>query len=160
MNRRRMQELVSTPRRRLLQGAGAVSLIGVAGLPLASAFAATPAGPATAFAAQTFDEAMAALGAAPASGGVTLVAPAIAENGAIVPVTVSSTLPGTREIVLLCDRNPAPVAVQFSFAPGTEPHVSTRIRMATSGTVVAAVITDHGVFAVSRSIEVTVGGCG
>ncbi|KNZ32539.1 MAG: hypothetical protein AD742_11650 [Methylibium sp. NZG] len=133
-------------------------------MPVAGAMAATlqaTAGPTAALAAQTFEDAMAALGAAPAAPGqVTLVAPALVENGAIVPITVSSALPGTREIVLLCDRNPVPVAVHFSFALGTEPVVSTRIRMATSGTVVAAVVTDRGVFAASRSVEVTVGGCG
>ena len=141
-----------------------MAAIGLAGLPAARADAANPAnpaGPAGAFAAKTFAEAMAALDAAPApSALVTLVVPSIAENGAVVPITVSSALPGTREIVLLVDCNPLPVAVQFGFPPGSEPFVSTRIRMAASGTVVAAVLTDHGVYAVSRAIEVTVGGCG
>ena len=138
-----------------------MAAMGFTGLPVARAAAASPAGPAGAFAAKTFAEAMAALGAAPApSALVTLVAPTIVENGAVVPITVSSTLPGTREILLLVDRNPVPVAVQFSFPPGTEPFVSTRIRMAASGTVVAAVLTDHGVYTASRSIEVNVGGCG
>ena len=135
-----------------------MTAMGLAGLPAARAHAANPAG---AFAAKTFAEAMAALDAAPApSALITLDAPAIAENGAVVPITVSSALPGTREIVLLVDCNPLPVAVQFSFPPGAEPFVSTRIRMAASGTVVAAVLTDHGVYAASRAIEVTVGGCG
>ena len=135
-----------------------MAAMGFAGLPVARAAAAGPAG---AVAAKTFAEAMAALDAAPApSALVTLVAPTIAENGAVVPITVSSALPGTREIVLLVDCNPQPVAVQFSFAPGTEPFVATRIRMAASGTVVAAVLTDHGVYTASRAIEVTVGGCG
>jgi sulfur-oxidizing protein SoxY len=156
-----MQGHFCTRRRRLLQGGGAMAAMGLAGLPVARAAVVGPAGPAGAFAAKTFAEAMAALGDAPApSALVTLVAPAIVENGAVVPITVSSELPGTREIVLLCDRNPVPVAVQFSFAAGTEPFVSTRIRMAASGTVVAAVLTDHGVYAASRSVEVTVGGCG
>ena len=164
MKRLRMQGHFCTRRRRLLQGVSAVAAMGLAALPLARAAIAGPAGPADpagAFAAKTFEQAMAALGAAPApSALVTLDAPMIVENGAVVPITVSSALPGTREIVLLVDRNPVPVAVQFSFAPGTEPFVSTRIRMAASGTVVAAVLTDHGVYAVSRAVEVTVGGCG
>ena len=147
-----------TRRRRLLQGAGAMAALGIAGLRAAGAAVPGPTGD---FAAMSFADAMAALDAAPApSGLLTLVAPAIAENGAVVPITVASALPGTREIVLLVDRNPQPVAVQFSFLPGAEPFVSTRIRMAASGTVVAAVLTDHGVYAASRAIEVTVGGCG
>ena len=137
-----------------------MAAMGFTGLPVARAAAASPAGPAGAFAAKTFAEAMAALGAAAPSALVTLVAPTIVENGAVVPVTVSSALPGTHEIVLLCDCNPQPVAVQFSFAGGTESFVSTRIRMATSGTVVAAVLTDDGVYTASRAIEVNVGGCG
>ena len=138
-----------------------MAAMGLAGLPVARAADAGPVGPAGAFAAKTFAEAMAALEAAPAPIAlVTLDAPSIAENGAVVPITVSSVLPGTREIVLLVDCNPLPVAVQFSFAPGAEPFVTTRIRMAASGTVVAAVLTEHGVYAVSRAIEVTVGGCG
>ncbi len=159
-----MQGHLCMHRRRLLQGAGAMAAMGLAGLPVARADvagSAVSANVAGAFAAQTFAEAMAALGGAPSpSALITFDSPSIVENGAVVPITVSSALPGTREIVLLCDRNPLPVAVQFSFAAGTEPFVSTRIRMATSGTVVAAVLTDHGVYAASRSIEVTVGGCG
>ena len=153
-----MQDGLCTHRRRLIQGAGVLAAMGFAGLPVARANAAGPAG---AFAAKTFAEAMAALDAEPApSAMVTIGAPSIAENGAIVPITVLSALPGTREIVLLVDCNPQPVAVQFSFGPGTEPYVATRIRMAASGTLVAAVLTDHGVYAASRAIEVTVGGCG
>jgi sulfur-oxidizing protein SoxY len=156
-----MQGHLCTRRRRLLQGAGALAALGLAGLPAARAAVVGPAGLADAFAAKTFAEAMAALDAAPAPDGrLTLVAPTIAENGAVVPITVSSALPGTREIVLLVDCNPLPVAVQFGFPAGTEPFVATRIRMAASGTVVAAVLTDHGVYATSRAIEVTVGGCG
>jgi sulfur-oxidizing protein SoxY len=102
---------------------------------------------------------MAALEAAP-SPLITLEVPAIAENGASVPVTVSSALPGTREIVLLVDCNPQPAAAQFGFPAGTEPFVATRLRMAGSGAVVAAVLTDHGVFTASRAVEVIVGGCG
>jgi sulfur-oxidizing protein SoxY len=136
-----------------------MAAMGFAGLPAARASARGPAGSAGAFAASTFAEAMAALEAAP-SPLITLEVPAIAENGASVPVTVSSALPGTREIVLLVDCNPQPAAAQFGFPAGTEPFVATRIRMAGSGAVVAAVLTDHGVFTASRAVEVIVGGCG
>jgi sulfur-oxidizing protein SoxY len=115
----------------------------------------------SAFAAKTFAEAIGALGAVPTSSAlITLDAPALADNGAVVPITVSSALPGTREIVLLVDGNPQPVAARFTIPVGTEPFVATRIRMAGNGTVYAAVRTDDGLFAAARAIEVTVGGCG
>jgi sulfur-oxidizing protein SoxY len=132
--------------------------LGLAALPAARATAVDATG---AFAAKTFAEAIAALGAVPTpSALVTLDAPALADNGAVVPITVSSALPGTREIVLLVDGNPQPVAARFTIPAGTEPFVATRIRMAGNGTVYAAVRTDDGLYAAARAIEVTVGGCG
>ena len=113
------------------------------------------------FAAKTFAEAIAALGGVPTpSALVTLDAPALADNGAVVPITVTSALPGTREILLLVDGNPQPVAARFTIPAGTEAFVATRIRMAGNGTVYAAVRTQDGLYAAARAIEVTVGGCG
>ncbi len=145
-------------RRCLLRGAGAMASLGLAALPAARAAKVDAAG---AFAAKTFAAAIGALGGVPApSALITLDALALADNGAIVPVTVSSALPGTREIVLLVDGNPQPVAAQFTIPVGTEAFVVTRIRMAGNGTVYAAVRTDDGLYAAARAIEVTVGGCG
>jgi sulfur-oxidizing protein SoxY len=113
------------------------------------------------FAAKTFAEAIGALGGVPTpSALITLDAPVLADNGAAVPITVTSALPGTREILLLVDGNPQPVAARFTIPPGTEAFVATRIRMAGNGTVYAAVRTDDGLYAAARAIEVTVGGCG
>jgi sulfur-oxidizing protein SoxY len=113
------------------------------------------------FAVKTFAEAIGALGGVPApSALITLEAPALADNGAVVPITVTSALAGTREIMLLVDGNPQPVAARFTIPPGTEAFVATRIRMAGNGTVYAAVRTDDGLYAAARAIEVTVGGCG
>jgi sulfur-oxidizing protein SoxY len=113
------------------------------------------------FAAKTFAEAIGALGGVPTpSALITLDAPVLADNGAAVPIAVTSALPGTREILLLVDGNPQPVAARFTIPPGTEAFVATRIRMAGNGTVYAAVRTDDGLYAAARAIEVTVGGCG
>jgi sulfur-oxidizing protein SoxY len=113
------------------------------------------------FTVKTFAEAIGALGAVPAlSALIALDAPALADNGAVVPITVTSALPGTREIMLLVDGNPQPVAARFTIPAGTEAFVATRIRMAGNGTVYAAVRTDDGLYAAARAIEVTVGGCG
>jgi sulfur-oxidizing protein SoxY len=147
-------------RRRLLQGAGALAgaLAGVAGWP---AHAAALPDEARAFAASSFPEALSALGGVPvASTQITLELADIVDDGAVVPITVTSRLPGTREILIVVDVNPQPLAVRFSIPEGTEPYVAARIRMAQSGTVYAAVRTDDGLFATSRSAQVTVGGCG
>ena len=120
-----------------------------------------PADETLAFAARSFSEAIAALGGVPqASAMITLELPQVAEDGAFVPVTVDSRLPGTREILILVDVNPQPLAVRFTIPEGTEPFIATRIRMAQSGTVYAAVRTDEGLFATARAAKVTVGGCG
>ncbi len=149
-----MRTGLSTQRRRLLQAAGAM-----ASLAFTARAVAMDRG--SAFAAKTFAEAIGALGAVPTpSALITLDAPVLADNGAVVPITVTSALPGTREILLLVDGNPQPVAARFTIPTGTEPYVATRIRMAGNGTVYAAVRTDDGLFAAARAIEVTVGGCG
>jgi sulfur-oxidizing protein SoxY len=157
MKRLSMRTPTSLPRRRLLQGAAGVASLGIAALP-ARAVVVDAAG---AFTARTFAEAIGALGGVPTpSALITLECAALADNGAAVPITVTSALPGTREILLLVDGNPQPVAARFTIPAGTEAFVSTRIRMAGNGTVYAAVRSDDGLYAAARAIEVTVGGCG
>lgn len=151
-----MPALTSIRRRRMLQVAGALTAA-----PWPAAQAARAQDEALAFAAGNFADAISALGGAPQpSTDITLQLPEVADNGAVVPVSVSSRLPGTREILIVVDGNPQPLAVRFSIPDGTEPFVATRIRMAGSGTVYAAVRTDDGLFAVARRAEVSVGGCG
>ena len=149
-------------RRRLLQGAllrGAG--VGVAGSLVRSAAAAVAPDEALAFASRSLSAAIDALGGVPqASALITLELPQVAEDGAYVPITVGSRIAGTREILILVDGNPQPVAVRFTIPDGTEPFIATRIRMAQSGTVYAAVRTDDGFFATARTAQVTVGGCG
>ncbi|MEI7464750.1 MAG: thiosulfate oxidation carrier protein SoxY [Burkholderiales bacterium] len=152
-----MRLLPSVQRRGLLQAAGFAGLSMVA---LRANAAALP-DPLAAFEAKTFGEAVGALGGALApSPLISLDAPSVADNGAVVPVTVSSALQGTREILLLVDGNPQPVAARFTIPAGTEAFVATRIRMAGSGTLYAAVRTESGVYAAASAISVTVGGCG
>lgn len=141
-------------RRLLLQAA---SMAGAASLP---AWAAPAADEALAFAAHSFPDAIRALGGVPkASAQIALELPQLAENGALVPITVTSALPGTREILIVVDGNPQPLAVRFTIPEGTEPFVATRIRLAQSGTVYAAVRTAEGLYATARTVQVTVGGC-
>ena len=155
-----MRSEVKLRRRQLLLSAGAWTAACAAGAAHAANVVPLP-DLELAFAARTFSEAIDALGGMPqASSQITLNLPQLAENGALVPITVSSQLRDTRDILILVDGNPQPLAACFSFPDGTEAFASTRIRMAHSGTVYVAVRTEAGMFATSRAIQVTVGGCG
>lgn len=152
-----MPTLASRPiqRRRLLQSAGVMASLGLVVRAGVAADAADP------FSAQSLAELFGALDGAPRpSPLVRLDAPEIADDGAVVPITVSSALPGTREILLVVKVNPQPLALRFAVPAGTEAFVATRIRMAASGTVYAAVRTDQGFYGAARAVEVIVGGCG
>jgi sulfur-oxidizing protein SoxY len=144
-------------RRRLLVGAFSGAVAGGVGQ---QAAAAPLPDEALAFAARNLSDAIAALGGVPqASGQITLEMPQVAENGALVPISVTSHLAGTREILIVVDGNPQPLAVSFTIPQGTEPYVATRIKMAQSGTVYAAVRTEEGLYATAHTTQVTVGGC-
>lgn len=91
---------------------------------------------------------------------VRLEAPLIAENGAIVPITVETTLAGVKELVILAERNPTPVVARFNLDPSLDPFVSLRIKLNESGEVVALAKTATACFAARRRVQVTVGGCG
>jgi len=119
---------------------------------------------AAAFNAQTVADALKALGAgtpAPTrevSWGTT---PEIAENGAVVPVNVTSKIPGTEAIAILIEKNPNKLAANFYFPEGTAPSLSTRVKMNESSVVHALVKTkDNKYFLATREIKVTLGGCG
>jgi len=111
---------------------------------------------------QTSDALQALLGQADAnpSDKIRIKAPDIAENGAVVPVTVESDLDGIEEIAILASNNPSPLIASFSIPEGTEGFVSTRIKMGKSGDVVAVVKTKGGVFSANKLVKVTIGGCG
>jgi sulfur-oxidizing protein SoxY len=91
--------------------------------------------------------------------GIELTLPDVNENGALVPVSVSSSRPGTQEILLIVEHNPTPLVVQFKFPEGTEAFVATRIRMATSGRVYAVVKADGRLYATFKEAKVTLSGC-
>lgn len=114
-----------------------------------------------AFDAVSMHEALRALGGVPAVGSqIVLTVPDLAENGALVPVTVDCSLPGANEIYIVVEANPNPLCVRFSIPPGTEPFVATRIKMAESSNIYAVVRADGKLYSTFKSTVVTVGGCG
>jgi sulfur-oxidizing protein SoxY len=113
------------------------------------------------FEAKTLTDALKAIGGtAVDSKDISINAPDIAENGAVVPITVSSTLANVQEIYILVEKNPFPLAASFILANGTEPSVQTRIKMGQSSNVVAVVKADGKLYTASKETKVTLGGCG
>ena len=115
-----------------------------------------------AFEAKSVAEVLKALGAgAPVeSKDVTIGGPDIAENGAVVPVVVASTIPNTEMIAILVEKNPNPLSARFTIPAGTEASVSTRVKMGGTSNVHALVKADGKWFIASKEIKVTLGGCG
>jgi len=86
--------------------------------------------------------------------------PDIAENGAVVPIGVQSNLPKTESIAILIEKNPNMLAASFDIPQGTEPAVTTRVKMGQSSNVYALVKADGKYHVASKEIKVTLGGCG
>ena len=91
---------------------------------------------------------------------ITLGVPTIAENGAVVPIEVSSTLANVESISIVVPNNPRPLAASFELTPGVAPEISSRIKMGQTSDVLAVVKTDAGLFSTSKEVKVTIGGCG
>ena len=94
------------------------------------------------------------------SSAISLNAPEIAENGAVVPVTVETTLENVQSVSIVVDKNPRPLAVSFEIPAGTLPNVACRIKMGQTSPVMAVVKTDSGLFSATKEVKVTIGGCG
>jgi len=91
---------------------------------------------------------------------VKLEAPEIAENGAVVPITVSSDLPKVTRISVLVLENPYTLAAAYLIPDGTGASVSSRLKLAKTTKVVALVEAEGGLFSAGKDVKVTVGGCG
>jgi sulfur-oxidizing protein SoxY len=117
----------------------------------------------TAFDAKTIADAVKAFGGgAPAeSKDVTLTAPDIAENGAVVPMGVASTLAGVKQMLILVEKNPSALVAKFDVGDAVEPNFLTRAKMGQSSDVYAVAITADGkAHFAKKEVKVTLGGCG
>ena len=131
-------------RRLILKGAGTVALIGLGNLPfsLVPAFAAAnDKYPEDAFKQKSDADAIKALygKTAEVSDKVKMDAPEIAENGAVVPISVSSTLDNVTSISILVAENPNALAASYRIPEGTLPSVANRLKMAKTTNVIAIV---------------------
>jgi sulfur-oxidizing protein SoxY len=86
--------------------------------------------------------------------------PAIAENGAVVPVTVATDIAGVESVSVVVDNNPNPLSAIFDIGPDAVADVSFRIKMGKSSMVRALVKTSDKVYFAAREVKVTIGGCG
>jgi sulfur-oxidizing protein SoxY len=149
--------LAARSRRELLTRAGLLSVATILGLH-EQAFAVT-AGRAL-FEATSLDEALTALGARPVpSDLVSVRVPSVVEDGAVVPVTVSSAIPNVDAIFLLVEHNPLPLALAASIPVGTEAFVSTRLKLAGTGRVHGVVRAEGALYTTSMETRVARGGC-
>jgi len=139
-----------------------MTLLAAAGW-LAPETAAAQAWNKNAFEAKTMDETMKAFGGgAPAQSKdiVFVSTPDIAENGAVVPIGITSSIPKTESIAILIEKNPNMLAASFDIPAGTDPSVSTRVKMGQSSNVYALVKADGKYYVAAKEIKVTLGGCG
>jgi sulfur-oxidizing protein SoxY len=155
----------STTRRLILKGAGMVALVGLGNLPfgtLPAQAAANDKWPEDAFKQKSEADAIKALygKTAEPSDKVKLDAPEIAENGAVVPVSVATTLDGVTSISFLVADNPSALAASYNILPGTIPSVANRLKMAKTSTVTVLVEAGGKLYSASKEVKVTVGGCG
>jgi len=151
-------------RRTFLQGTVGAGAVVAAGSSLLSSTAVADGhgGIAAAFEADNLDDAMAALGGSEAaeSDQIKIKAPEIAENGAVVPITVSTDIEGATEIAILVPENPAPMAAAFKLAANSVATASTRLKMGKTSDVIALVKTADAVHMAKKEVKVTIGGCG
>lgn len=92
---------------------------------------------------------------------VTITGPDIAENGAVVPLGVASSLPGVKQLMLLVEKNPNVLVAKFDVTDAVEPNFSTRAKMGQTSDVYAVAITADGkTFFAKKEVKVTLGGCG
>ncbi|MGM0593716.1 MAG: thiosulfate oxidation carrier protein SoxY [Pseudomonadota bacterium] len=151
-------------RRVFLKGTVASGAVAVAvGAGILSPRQVLAAWPKSAFEAEGYPAAMDNLhgsDVAPASGDVTVDAPDIAENGAVVPVTISTGLANVESIAIFAEKNNTPLVANFNMTAKAEGKVATRIKMGESSNIIAVVKAGGKLHSARKEVKVTIGGCG
>jgi sulfur-oxidizing protein SoxY len=153
---------MSENRRDFMKLTGVFGLLAAAGLlSTTEALAQQQAWNKAAFETKSLADTYKILGGTPAeSADIAITAPDIAENGAVVPVGVTSKIPNTQAVYILVEKNPNMMAAGFNIPQGTEPNVTTRIKMGQTSNVYAVVKADNKFYMASKEVKVTLGGCG
>jgi sulfur-oxidizing protein SoxY len=155
----------SATRRLVLQGAGVVALIGLGNMafgPTSALAAANDKYPEDAFKQRSDADAIKSLYAKTPepSDKVKMDAPEIAENGAVVPISVTTSLADVTSISILIAENPNALAASYKIPAGTMPSVANRLKMAKTTNVIAIVEAGGKLYSTTKEVKVTVGGCG
>ena len=148
-------------RRTLLKrAAGAAAVLAVALLKPARALAA--AWNKEAFSAKNPVDALKGIGVVDTAASKDLLvdAPQIAENGAVVPIEITSNIPNTTSIAVVIDKNPFPLAGKFDFMDGALPFVKVNLKMGETSEVRAVASAGGRNYVATKEIKVTIGGCG
>jgi sulfur-oxidizing protein SoxY len=156
--------MIDRSRRTLLKYAGAIGAltVGVVSGLVKSSNAVAAQWNAAGFESKVMSDAMKTLGAGNPveSRDIVITAPDIAENGAVVPVAVTSKIVNTQQISIISEKNPRPLMGTFDISSGTEGYISTRIKMGETSNVWAVVKADGKFYSAKKEVKVTVGGCG
>jgi sulfur-oxidizing protein SoxY len=155
---------MNTMRRSVLKGAGGAGVVGVAvaaGILKPTAVLAADWNKAG-FESKDLGGALGTIGASGASpsGDISVKAPDIAENGAVVPVEINSSIAGTESIAIVGEKNTLPLIAVFNLSNGAQGFISTRIKMGTTSNVIAVVKAGGKVYKAHKEVKVTIGGCG
>lgn len=154
---------MTTRRQVLSHSATVAALLAGAGLLPTAARAQSGAVNTAAFEAKSIADVVKALGAsAPTeSKDVTLTAPDIAENGAVVPLGVASSLANVKLLLVLVEKNPNALAASFGVTDAVDANFQTRVKMGQSSNVYGVAITNDGkALFTQKEVKVTLGGCG
>ncbi|MEJ2360465.1 MAG: thiosulfate oxidation carrier protein SoxY [Gammaproteobacteria bacterium] len=119
--------------------------------------------PKSAFMAKSVNDALKALSGTSSTANskdITIQAPDIAENGAVVSITVKTSLPKTSQISILVPHNTTPLCASYLFTEDTEPYITGRIKMRKSSDVIAVAKAGGKLLSTKKSVKVTLGGCG
>jgi len=153
---------MQTIRRDLLKAGGALAVMAAFGGALLKPELARAAWNQAAFQAKSATDAMRALGMqnAAESKDIEIRAPDIAENGAVVPIDITSNIPGTTTIAVFIEKNPFPYTGSFDFAAGSVPFVHLRAKMGSTSPVRVVVAANGKYYTAAKEVKVTIGGCG
>lgn len=151
-------------RRRLLKGTLAALTALVAGLGAAGRHAWAAVWPSAAFTTKsvhdTLQELFGKSELTSRDADIKLSAPDLAENGAVVPINVTSTLPGVESITILVEKNPNALVAHFKLAKNAQPFIKTNIKMAETAHIIAVMKVGDALYSASKKVKVTLNGCG
>ena len=156
--------MTNMKRRILMKSMAAIgATMTVAGAGVFHSVKAVAARPVDAFEAQSMKDALVGLYGherIESSDKVSIKVPEIAENGAVIPVTVSADLDNIESITIFAEENVTPLIATFKLGSRAVGYAGTRIKLAKTGNVVAVVKADGKLFSAQGKVKVTIGGCG